>query len=347
MITAFEAGFENVVAPLGTAFTDFHARMLKRHAEEIVLCFDSDTAGYKAAERAFSILAPSGLIVKVAPLPQGEDPDSLIRKQGPEVFRHQLEQARDFFDHMIDFATGSRNLTDTREKTRFVDEVAALIRLQGNQIASDHAINTYSLRLGMAPEDFRKRVAEASPPSSPSDSGVEPQKVRTLRTDWQPQDKVPLDLCHLALTNRGVLDLIRAHDFEPIFQFVPGTQALEQIWRSKDDLCDARAFSVFYNQLEPEEQSALSSILGNPGVAEPINDANHIIQILEFRRAQRELHQLKNQLASAKLTSEQMATLNHRYKELIVEVRDRRALLPPPVVPPIEGTDPRDARRKS
>jgi DNA primase len=101
VIMVFEAGFENVVAPLGTAFTDFHARMLKRHAEEIVLCFDADTAGYKAAVRAFTILAPSGLIVKVAPLPQGEDPDSLIRKQGTEVFRQNIESARDFFDHMI------------------------------------------------------------------------------------------------------------------------------------------------------------------------------------------------------------------------------------------------------
>ncbi|MFZ4764723.1 MAG: DNA primase, partial [Roseimicrobium sp.] len=114
LITAFEAGFENVVAPLGTAFTEFHARLIKRHAEETVLCFDSDNAGYKAAVRAFSILAPTGIIVKVAPLPPGEDPDSLIRGQGGEVFREFVDGASDFFEHMISFTAAHYDLSDTR-----------------------------------------------------------------------------------------------------------------------------------------------------------------------------------------------------------------------------------------
>src|SRR5206468_1302483 len=107
LITAFEHGFENVVAPLGTAFTEFHARMLKRHAAEVVLCFDSDAAGFKAAERAFAILAPTGITVKVAPLPQGEDPDSLIRKEGSAAFQLHLDEAREFFDHMLEFAAAN------------------------------------------------------------------------------------------------------------------------------------------------------------------------------------------------------------------------------------------------
>jgi DNA primase len=82
MIMVYEAGFQNVVAGQGTAFTELHAKLLKRVCNEVVLCYDSDNAGYKAAERAFQILSPIGLTVKVAALPQGEDPDSLLRKQG-------------------------------------------------------------------------------------------------------------------------------------------------------------------------------------------------------------------------------------------------------------------------
>ena len=70
---------QNVVAPLGTAFTEQHAKMLKRLTEEVVLCFDSDAAGFNAAEKSYKILSPAGLLVKVASLPKGEDPDSMIR----------------------------------------------------------------------------------------------------------------------------------------------------------------------------------------------------------------------------------------------------------------------------
>jgi DNA primase len=82
MIMIFEAGLQNVVAGQGTAFTEQHAKMLKRLCNEVILCYDSDTAGRKAAERAFELLSPHGLSVRVAALPQGEDPDSLIREKG-------------------------------------------------------------------------------------------------------------------------------------------------------------------------------------------------------------------------------------------------------------------------
>ncbi len=162
MITAFEAGFENIVAPLGTAFTEFHARMLRRHAEEVVLCFDSDNAGYKAAERAFVILAPTGLVVKVAPLPQGEDPDSLIRQQGAAAFQKQIDLARDFFDHIMEFAAATRNLGEPREKSKLAAELAEMIRLVDNAMVREAAIQMVSRRLGITEADYKKPGHQSS-----------------------------------------------------------------------------------------------------------------------------------------------------------------------------------------
>ena len=76
LITCFENGIENVVAPLGTAFTAHHARNIRRLSDEAVLCFDADGAGYKAAGRAFRELARAGVFVRAADLPPGQDPDS-------------------------------------------------------------------------------------------------------------------------------------------------------------------------------------------------------------------------------------------------------------------------------
>jgi DNA primase len=84
LISLFEAGITNVVAPQGTAFTENQARILKRFVNEVVLCFDSDAAGTQAAERSLDALLQNDLIVRVAEMPPGDDPDSLVRREGKE-----------------------------------------------------------------------------------------------------------------------------------------------------------------------------------------------------------------------------------------------------------------------
>src|SRR5438552_19027428 len=82
LITLFEAGIANVVAPQGTAFTEQQARILKRFVSDVVLCFDADAAGQKAAERSLAALLQNNLVVRVAEMPAGEDPDSTVAWRG-------------------------------------------------------------------------------------------------------------------------------------------------------------------------------------------------------------------------------------------------------------------------
>ena len=102
LISLFEAGITNVVAPQGTAFTEGQARVLKRFVNEVVLCFDADAAGQKAAERSLDALLQNDLIVRVAEMPKGEDPDSLVRREGKQAFENRVASARDFFDYWIE-----------------------------------------------------------------------------------------------------------------------------------------------------------------------------------------------------------------------------------------------------
>ena len=96
LITLFEAGIQNVVAPQGTAFTENQAHVLKRFVREVVLCFDSDTAGQNAAERSLEALLQNDLVVRVAEMPAQEDPDSLVRKSGRQKFEELVASAPDF-----------------------------------------------------------------------------------------------------------------------------------------------------------------------------------------------------------------------------------------------------------
>src|SRR6202011_4532582 len=106
LIALFEAGIANVVAPQGTAFTEGQARILKRFVDEVVLCFDADEAGQKAAERSLDALLQNDLIVRIVDMPPGQDPDSLIRRDGKEEFEKRVAAARDFFDHWIEREVG-------------------------------------------------------------------------------------------------------------------------------------------------------------------------------------------------------------------------------------------------
>jgi len=92
VIACHKAGLTNAVASLGTALTDDHAKMLKRWCDGVIVLYDSDTAGQKAAERAIEVMEPEGLKVRIALLPQGEDPDTMLRRDGPGALQRVVSR---------------------------------------------------------------------------------------------------------------------------------------------------------------------------------------------------------------------------------------------------------------
>lgn len=96
-LSLYQNGVQNVVATLGTALTIYHAKWLARYVQQVILCFDADLAGKKAAERSLNILLFSGLIPKILQLPAKEDPDSFIRKMGKSALLKKIHSAKDLF----------------------------------------------------------------------------------------------------------------------------------------------------------------------------------------------------------------------------------------------------------
>ena len=97
-IAMHRAGFNNSVAPQGTAFTDEQARILKRYTDQVLIAFDSDDAGLKATLRTIEILLPVDFSIKVITMPPGYDPDTLFREQGADGIQKAIDNAMDFFD---------------------------------------------------------------------------------------------------------------------------------------------------------------------------------------------------------------------------------------------------------
>ncbi|MFM8231302.1 MAG: DNA primase, partial [Chthoniobacterales bacterium] len=169
LIRVFESGLQNVVAPQGTAFTPAQARLLKRYVESVVLCFDSDRAGRTAVERSLPILLAAGFAVRVAALPPGEDPDSLIRKNGAEAFRSLIENATDYFDFAVSEA--GRELDDPGKKSALVRKLAGFAASLPDAVGREAVAARIGPRLSISPQAFLASVPKTAPNGAGEDDG--------------------------------------------------------------------------------------------------------------------------------------------------------------------------------
>lgn len=150
VIRCHQAGFKTAVAAQGTAFTEDHARMIRRYADGVVLVFDSDNAGRQAALKAAVMFMQAGLAVRIASLPQGEDPDSLILKQGPKAFADALARAVPAIDFQLNLLLGQENIRTEIGMMKVSREVLATISHCPNAVQRDVLIQTAARRLGVA-----------------------------------------------------------------------------------------------------------------------------------------------------------------------------------------------------
>lgn len=174
LIACFMAGVHNIVAPQGTAFTDQHARILKRYADEVVLCFDSDEAGQNAAVRSLDHLLASGLAIRVAVVPAPHDPDSFIKANGGEAFRKLIENAEGFFDYLLKRLCAQNDVNSDRGRNTVLRDMAEAVHKTGNTVLIDTYAQKTALRLGVSPESVRAEF-EKVPVAKTAPDEAEPE----------------------------------------------------------------------------------------------------------------------------------------------------------------------------
>lgn len=164
LIACFMNGVQNIIAPQGTAFTDQHARILKRYANEAVLCFDSDNAGQNAIVRSLDHLLASGVAVRVAVVPAPHDPDSFIKNSGGEKFRELVSHAQGFFDYYLDRLCSTNEITSDKGRIAVLRAMAEAVHKTGNVVLIDTYAQKTALRLGVSPESVRVEFAKFKTP---------------------------------------------------------------------------------------------------------------------------------------------------------------------------------------
>ena len=156
VIALHQAGFTNAVASLGTAFTDKHARLLKRYTDNVILTQDSDKAGINAKLKAFPILYEAGLNVKVLDTGKFKDPDEFIKAEGAEGYERCIKNARNAFLFVIDVLKNSYNLADPAEKTEFVRETVDRLCLFREPMERDNYIDAVSREFMLDREELKR-----------------------------------------------------------------------------------------------------------------------------------------------------------------------------------------------
>ncbi len=168
VIAMHQAGFTNAVASLGTAFTTQHAQLLKRYTDKVVLTYDSDGAGVKAALRAIPILKEAGISIRVLNMQPYKDPDEFIKNLGAEEFRKRIEEARNSFLFEIDVLKKNYKMDDPEQKTEFYNQVARKLLEFPEALERENYLEAVSREYFINYEDLKRLVNRLGASLGPS-----------------------------------------------------------------------------------------------------------------------------------------------------------------------------------
>ncbi|QHI68208.1 DNA primase [Tichowtungia aerotolerans] len=209
-IRCHEAGVTNVVASQGTALTSDHGRMIRRYADEVILVLDADAAGQKAALRSSEAFIAEELSVRVASLPAGEDPDSLILSQGPDAFMAKVNSAVSALDFLIDTSAKTENLRTDAGLMRTSRAVQNLIACASGAVQRDRMVQRAAERLGLSQSALRRDMSRHQRRTvTPAKSDVSESKPVAVQVSHPPVEVALTQL--LCLYHEEVFPVVADH----------------------------------------------------------------------------------------------------------------------------------------
>ena len=158
VISMHQAGFTNAVASLGTALTSGHASLMSRYTKEVLLTYDSDEAGQKAALRGIPILREAGIKPRVVNLAPYKDPDEFIKAEGQEAFEKRLSEAMNYFLFEVQVMERQYNLADPEDKTEFYRAIAKKLLEFPEELERNNYMESISRKYQIRYEDLRRMV---------------------------------------------------------------------------------------------------------------------------------------------------------------------------------------------
>lgn len=315
LIRVFESGLQNVVAPQGTAFTAAQARLLKRYVETAVLCFDSDRAGRTAVERSLPILLAAGFGVRVAPLPPGEDPDSLIRRDGADAFRSLIDRAPDYFDFALDEAATAGRLDSAQAKAALVRKLAGFAAHLPDAVAREALAARLGPRLALSPAAFLDAI-----PDRPAQGTESEEENNDLPAPEEEPDQTVRLLIHAALVSAETRQWLAVQDTSALAGR-PGVPLLQQCLAANFDPLDPAATQAFLAAQPTGAQSVLASLMLGRPPADPPAIARDTLRSLRRRNLESRRTAVTARLRQSGLPAAEVARLQAEVVDIMEEMK--------------------------
>lgn len=264
VIAMHQAGFNNAVASLGTALTSGHASLLKRYTQEVLLLYDSDEAGIRAALRGIPILREAGVNSRVVSLKPYKDPDEFIKNMGPEAFEKRLDEAKDSFLFRVSVAEDEFPMEEPQGQNRFFERCAEMLlelkdELERN-LYIDAIVKIYRGRYGISGEDLKKRVNTLALKGTPAEHRMQPKSGTSEKKKRESASDTSQKLMLTWLvTYPGIFDKV-AQYLSPKDFVVPLYREVAQMLfrqREEGEVNPARLLNSFPDSEEQREVASL------------------------------------------------------------------------------------------
>jgi len=317
VISLHQAGFNNAVASLGTALTSGQASLLKRYTEEVILTYDSDGAGVKAALRAIPVLKSAGLTVKVLNMQPYKDPDDFIKAMGAEEYQLRIEGATNSFLYEIQVLQKEYDMKDPESKTAFYNEIARKLlefteELERNNyleaIASEYQmgfdnlrklVNNMALKMGGAKEREKPKSGQNS--QRIKENGM--LKSQKLLLTWLIEDEQIFDIIKPYITEEDFTEDLYKTVAKMLFeQYREGNLNPARIINHFADMEEQREVASLFNatiqiETEQEKEKALHETIyrvkqNSIFNQSEIQDFSDIVQMQQIVTSKRQLEEL-------------------------------------------------------
>lgn len=263
VISMHQAGFTNAVASLGTALTSGHASLIKRYTQEVLLLYDSDQAGVKAALRTIPILREAGVNSRIVNLRPHKDPDEFIKAEGAEAFEKRLEAAMDSFMFRIHIASGEFQMEEPQGQNRFFDRCAEYLLELSDELERNlyiEAIVKEYHKYGITTENLRKRVNSLALRGTPAERRTVPKSSEPAgKKKENAADKAQKLMLTWLVTYPGIFETVEKYLTPSDFVVPLYKEVADMLWnqRKEGEVNPARLLNAFTDSEEQREVASL------------------------------------------------------------------------------------------
>jgi len=330
LIALYQFGITNVAASLGTAFTPEQSKLLSRFTKKVVINYDGDDAGIKAAKRAIEHLLPQDFEVKILVLPNSQDPDDFIRQNSAEAYNVARGKASSFLNFTLDASIKGRNFANPRHKAEAIEDAMPVISAIKNPIQKresfDQAMNFFRIEDSGLKRDLWltiKNGQRAEP------AVVQKQVRRATQAKVTVAEQHLLELIlHDDELREKVLPLLEVTDYE-MLATAPVYNAVYELKKRKptvESLLELTGDDEFFDDLVPLLMMAEPKRAAGDVLDEVFHDAENCIFTLRSMAIQNRLHDVSRELIEAEQTGDQ-ARISHLVTEHLDLSKMHHALL--------------------